>query len=38
MALKSHDSAKDNANEISALAAKMKAKRALANPEEDAKR
>eukprot|EP01119_Soliformovum_irregulare_P006855 TRINITY_DN19274_c0_g1_i1.p1 TRINITY_DN19274_c0_g1~~TRINITY_DN19274_c0_g1_i1.p1 ORF type:complete len:248 (+),score=80.25 TRINITY_DN19274_c0_g1_i1:50-793(+) len=34
MNLKSHDSAKDGADEISALAAKLKAKRALANPGE----
>jgi len=32
MGLKSHDPAKDSSNEISALAEKMKAKRALANP------
>jgi len=38
MNLKSHDSAKDSSNEISALAAKLKAKRALANPEEEALR
>lgn len=38
MALKSHDSAKDTSNEISALAEKLKAKRALANPDEEAKR
>jgi len=38
MALKSHDTAKDSANEIGALAAKLKAKRALANPDEEAKR
>jgi len=38
MNLKSHDSAKDGSNEISALAAKLKAKRALANPDEEAKR
>jgi len=38
MNLKGHDSAKDSSNEISALAAKLKAKRALANPEEEAKR
>jgi len=38
MNLKSHDSALDASDEISALAAKLKAKRALANPDEDAKR
>jgi len=38
MNLKSHDSAEDTSNEISALAAKLKAKRALANPDEEAKR
>jgi len=38
MNLKSHDPAKDGANEISALASKLKAKRALANPEEENKR
>jgi len=38
MNLKSHDSAKDTSNEISALASKLKAKRALANPDEEARR
>eukprot|EP00026_Physarum_polycephalum_P005618 Phypoly_transcript_05653.p2 GENE.Phypoly_transcript_05653~~Phypoly_transcript_05653.p2 ORF type:complete len:257 (-),score=77.63 Phypoly_transcript_05653:1093-1863(-) len=38
MNLKSHDQAEDTSNEISALAAKLKAKRALANPDEEAKR
>jgi len=38
MNLKSHDSAEDTSNEISALAAKLKAKRALANPEEENRR
>lgn len=38
MNLKSHDGAADTSNEISALAAKLKAKRALANPDEEAKR
>jgi len=38
MSLKSHDTAKDGANEISALAAKLKAKRALANPDEENRR
>eukprot|EP01111_Echinosteliopsis_oligospora_P000342 TRINITY_DN1033_c0_g1_i1.p1 TRINITY_DN1033_c0_g1~~TRINITY_DN1033_c0_g1_i1.p1 ORF type:complete len:291 (-),score=127.60 TRINITY_DN1033_c0_g1_i1:251-1003(-) len=37
-ALKSHDSAKDASDEISAMAAKLKAKRALANPDEESKR
>jgi len=38
MSLRSHDPAKDTSNEVSALAAKLKAKRALANPDEEAKR
>lgn len=38
MALKSHDSAADTKDEISSLAAKLKAKRALANPEEENRR
>jgi len=36
--LKTADPGKDSANEISAMAAKLKAKRALANPEEETKR
>jgi len=38
MNLKMQDPSKDGANEISSLAAKLKAKRALANPEDENRR
>jgi len=38
MRLKGHDASADGANEINALAKKLKAKRALANPDEESKR